>query len=200
VLIAGLTGGMACGKSFVAQELARLGARVIEADALGHRALAAGGEAYEPVVALFGREILGANGSIDRAALAARVFSDPAALERLNAIVHPAVRKMALAEMENIRAREPRAVVIYVAAILFESGAYRDVQKTIVVHCTRAQQIERAQSRSGLTEAQIVARLDRQMPLDEKIARADYTIDASGTPEDTLRETRQIWENLVRQA
>lgn len=192
MLIAGLTGGIACGKSFVAAEFARLGAHVIEADALGHQALAPGGEAYQAVVDAFG--------TADRKALGARVFGDAEALAKLNAIVHPAVRRMALREMESIRNRAPRAVVIYVAAILFESGAYKDVEKTIVVHCTREQQVERARARSGMSEAEITARIDRQMPIGEKIARADYTIDSSGTPDDTLRQTRQVWENLVRLA
>jgi dephospho-CoA kinase len=196
MLIAGLTGGMACGKSFVARALAEWGCSIIEADELGHDVLLPGGDAFEPVVAAFGREILNSEGQIDRAALAARVFGNPAELARLNAIVHPAVRNLALRRMQESTA----SVVIYVAAILIESGAYKDVQKIIVVACSREQQIERSLDRPGATEADILARLERQMPLEEKKKHADYLIDTSGTREDTLRQTRIVWEDLIRQA
>jgi dephospho-CoA kinase len=146
-----------------------------------------GGDAYEAVMAAFG--------TVDRAALAARVFSDPAELAKLNAIVHPTVRKLALKRLAEADAK----VGIYVAAILLESGAYRDVGKIIVVTCSREQQIARAVARGG-KEADVLARLSRQMPLDEKKARADYVIDASGTEEETLRQTKLVWEDLIRQA
>lgn len=200
MLIVGLTGGMACGKSFVAKELERLGAHVLEADLLGHEVLAPDGEAFAPVVALFGSEILDSAGRISRPALAAKVFSQPAELEKLNAIVHPAVRRLAQRRMAEIAAKDPAAVVVYIAAILFESGGYRDVAKTIVVHCHREQQLARALARPGANQADVIARLDRQMPMEQKIARADYLIDTSGTEEHTLRQTRLVWENLLSEA
>ena len=200
MLIAGLTGGMACGKSFVARELGNLGCSVIEADDVGHEVLTPGGEAFAPVVTAFGTDILNPKGWIDRAALAAKVFGNPKELERLNAIVHPAVRQVALRQMREIGKSDPHAVVIYVAAILLESGAYRDVDQIIVVTCTREQQMARALERTGATEAAVIARLDRQMPLEEKQAYADYLIDASGTEAETLRQTREVWENLSVQA
>lgn len=200
MLIAGLTGGMGCGKSFVARALADLGCHVIEADELGHDVLLPEGDAFAPVVAAFGTEILDSEGRIDRAALAARVFGHPEELARLNGIVHPAVRNLAMRRMREIGAREPHAVIVYVAAILLESGAYKDVGKIIVVSCTREQQIARSMDRAGATEAGVLARLDRQMPLEEKKKRADYLIDTSGTKEDTLRQTRAVWEDLKRQA
>jgi dephospho-CoA kinase len=200
MLIAGLTGGMACGKSFVARALAELGAHIIEADDLGHEVLRPGGDAYQPVVAAFGPGVLDPAGNIDRSALASRVFGNPAELERLNAIVHPAVRNLAQRRTAEVGERDPHAVVVYVAAILLESGAYRDVQKIIVVSCAREQQIERAMDRPGATEQDVLARLERQMPLDEKKKRADYIIDTSGTRDDTLRQTTLVWEDLIRQA
>jgi dephospho-CoA kinase len=191
---------MGCGKSFVARALADLGCRVIEADELGHDVLLPGGDAFGPVVAAFGTGILDADGRIDRAALAARVFGHPEELARLNGIVHPAVRDLAMRRMREIGARDPHAVIVYVAAILLESGAYKDVGKIIVVSCTREQQIARSMDRPGATEVDVLARLDRQMPLEEKKKRADYLIDTSGTKEDTLRQTRSVWEDLNRQA
>lgn len=200
MLKVGLTGGMASGKSFVAAELGRLGCHVIEADEVGHQVLEPGGEAFEAVIAAFGREALDENGHIDRAKLAARVFDDPAQLEKLNAIVHPAVRTRATRTFTEIGARDPHGIVIYVAAILIESGAYREVDKIILVSCARAQQIERAMHRPDATEGGILARLERQMPLDKKKEFADYMIDTSGAKEDTLRQTERVYRELRRLA
>lgn len=192
MLIAGLTGGMACGKSFVADALRELGAYVIEADQLGHQVIGPDGEARAQVLAEFGET--------DRAKLATMVFGKPDELARLNAIVHPAVRERARRTIEEIRVRDPRAVIIYVAAILFESGGLEGTGKTIVVTCTREQQIARALERPGATEASVMARLAHQMPLAEKVARADYVIDSTGTKEDTLRQTKMVFKELRKMA
>jgi dephospho-CoA kinase len=191
MLIAGLTGGMACGKSFVAAELRRLGARTIEADELGHQVLAPGGEAHDAVRQAFG--------TADRAELAALVFGKPEVLARLNAIVHPAVRERAAKMVAETPASEP-AVIIYVAAILFESGGMAGMKKTIVVTCREDQQLERALERPGATREKVMARLAHQMPLAEKLAKADYVIDTGGTKEDTLRQTKLVFDELRRLA
>jgi dephospho-CoA kinase len=200
MLKVGLTGGMACGKSFVATALAELGCHVIEADEVAHDVIAPGGEAYDTVVTAFGAEILDDHKRINRSLLAAKVFGDPAQLDRLNAIVHPAVRTRALREFAAIGSRDPRAIVIYVAAILIESGAYREVDKIIVVSCAREQQIERAMSRPGASQASVLARLDRQMSLEKKKEFADYIIDAGGDRENTLRQTEAIYQRLKSEA
>jgi len=197
MLKVGLTGGMACGKSFVAATLGELGCEIIEADEVGRKAMEPGGEAYDAVIAAFGRQVLDERESIDRPALAELVFSNPVQLERLNAIVHPAVRAAALRRFAEIGARDPRAVAVYVAAILIESGAYREMDKIIVVSCERAQQIERAMHRPGAAEAGVLARLQSQMPLEKKLTFADYTIDTRGTKEDTIRQTKLVYEDLV---
>jgi dephospho-CoA kinase len=180
MLIAGLTGGMACGKSFVARAFADLGCFVMEADEIGHEVLQPGGAAHDAVMAAFG--------TTDR------VFSDPAALARLNAIVHPAVRVAAMKRAEA----SGHDIVIYVAAILIESGAYLGVDKVIVVSCDEADQMERALGRPGATEEAIRARLARQMSLSEKRKFADYVIDTRGAKEDTLRQTKEVYEQLRR--
>jgi dephospho-CoA kinase len=192
VLIAGLTGGMACGKSFVAHALRELGAYVIEADELGHQVIGPDGEARAQVLAEFGET--------DRAKLAAMVFVKPDRLAKLNAIVHPAVRARSRRMIEEIGARDPHAMVVYVAAILMESGGLEGISKTIVVACTEAQQIARALERPGATEASVMARLEHQMPVAEKVAKADYVIDTSGTKEDTLRQTKMVFEALRKMA
>ena len=198
MLKVGLTGGMACGKSFVAAELGRLGCHVVEADTVGHQVLEPGGEAYDGVVAAFGREILDPAGRIDRARLAQRVFGDPAQLEKLNSIVHPVVRERAARAFADIAAQDPQGIVIYAAAILIESGAYKEVDKIIVVSCTRAQQIERAMHRPDATETSVLARLERQMPLEKKKEFADYIIDTSGAKEETLRQAELVYRDLRR--
>jgi dephospho-CoA kinase len=192
MLKVGLTGGMACGKSFVAGELGRLGCHVIEADDVGREVMEPGGEAYDAVIAAFG--------TVDRPRLAELVFSAPEQLEKLNAIVHPAVRARASRQFQEFGARDPHGVVVYVAAILIEAGAYREVDKMIVVSCAREQQIERAMHRPGATESSVLARLERQMPLEKKKQFADYIIDTSGEREDTLRQTEIVYEDLRRLA
>jgi dephospho-CoA kinase len=192
MLKVGLTGGLACGKSFVAGAMHKLGCHVIEADDVGHEVMAPGGEAYDAVLAAFG--------TIDRIQLAELVFSHPDQLERLNAIVHPAVRTRAARQFQELGARDPHGVVVYVVAILIESGAYREVDKIILVSCPREQQIERALQRPGATEAGVLARLERQMPLEKKREFADYIIDTSGDKEDTLRQTEIVYEDLRRLA
>ena len=191
---------MACGKSFVASALRDLGCDVIEADETGREAMQPGGEAYAPIVAAFGSGILDEQGAIDRPKLAALVFGNPEQLERLNAIVHPAVRKRALRQLAEIGGRDPHAIAVYVAAILIESGAWREMDKMIVVSCERAQQIERAMHRPGAVESGVLARLESQMPLEKKLTFADYVVDTSGTKEDTLRQTAKVYEDLRRLA
>lgn len=196
VLIAGLTGGLACGKSFVAEEFRRLGCHIVEADELGHEVLLPGGKAYAPAMEQFGREILNADGTIDRARLAQAVFGDPSALAKLNAIVHPAVQELLQERLREITQEDPNAIVIYVAAILVETGAWRDYDKLIVVECSRESQIERALKRLNATRADVEARLGRQLPAEEKRAYAHYIIQTDGVKEETIRQTRMVFEDL----
>jgi dephospho-CoA kinase len=200
MLKVGLTGGMACGKSFVAAALGELGCHILEADDVAHEVISPGGEAYDAVLTAFGPGILDDQKRIDRAFLAAKVFGDPVQLDRLNAIVHPAVRARALREFAAIGASDPHGIVIYVAAILIESGAYREVDKIIVVSCAREQQIERAMHRPGASQTSVLARLDRQMSLEKKKEFADYVIDTSGERESTLRQTKEICQQLKSEA
>ncbi len=195
----GLTGGLACGKSFVGKTLVSLGAHLIHADDLGHHALAPDGEAYEPVVREFGREILSPDGQIDRQRLAALVFGHPDRLRKLNALVHPAVHRLQQAREQDILAADPQAMIVVEAAILIEIGTYKSYDRIILVTCDERQQIERAVSRDGVTLEDAKARISRQLPLDVKRKFADYIIDTSGTKEDTIRQTREVYETLLHQ-
>jgi dephospho-CoA kinase len=198
MLKVGLTGGLACGKSFVGGALADMGCLLIQADELGHEVLSPGGEAYEDVVSEFGRDILAGDGSIDRRALAARVFGDPERLERLNALVHPAVIRREEQLSAEFAARKPDGIAVVEAAILIETGSYKRFDKMIVVTCDDERQLERAMGREGAVEADVRARLKRQMSAAEKRKFADFVIDTSGDKEDTLRQTREVYQQLRR--
>ncbi|HXK03941.1 MAG TPA: dephospho-CoA kinase [Verrucomicrobiae bacterium] len=196
MLRVGLTGGLACGKSFVGEALAGMGCLLVQADELGHEVLAPGGEAYEGVVTEFGQGILAGDGAIDRRALAARVFGQPERLERLNSLVHPAVIRREEDRIAAFAARHPDGIAVVEAAILIETGSYKRFDKLILVTCSQDQQLERALRRSGAVEADVRARLSRQMPVAEKRKFADFVIDTSGEKEDTLRQTRAVYQAL----
>lgn len=197
----GLTGGLASGKSTVAAVLRELGAFHVDADAIAREAIEPGGGAHEAVVTRFGRGILAPGGGIDRKALAALVFGDPAALADLNAIVHPRVRE----EMErridaHARGESPAAVAIVDAALLVEAGFHAALDAVVVAACPPEVQVARAVARGGMTEGEARARIAAQAPLAAKLAAADYVIDTGGTVEDTRRRTEDVWRALLARA
>lgn len=198
MLRTGLTGGLASGKSTVAALFRELGAFHIDADLIVHELLAPGGAAEPAVVARFGTGIVGAGGVIDRKALADIVFTDPRARADLNALVHPLVRAE-IARRLSARESGPAAspVAIVDAALLVEAGIHREMDALVVVTCSEATQIARA-VRRGLTEAEARARMAAQAPLAEKVAAADVLIDNEGSLEETRRQVREAWGELVR--
>jgi dephospho-CoA kinase len=197
MLKVGLTGGLATGKSFVGAALAELGCYLIKADELGHQVLLPGGEAYDGVVREFGARILNPDGTIDRKRLAAEVFDNPERLAALNRLVHPPVIRREEEFVAKIAAREPGAIAVVEAAILIETGSYKRFDAIILAVCGEEQQVERAVLRDGSDPEVVRARIRRQMPLDEKRKYATYIIDTSGSKEDTLRQTRAVY-NLLR--
>ncbi len=200
MLRVGLTGGLATGKSFVGRTLASLGCHLIRNDELGHAVMLPGGEAYDGIVREFGTEILNPDGTIDRRRLANLVFNDIHAVDRLsalNALVHPPVRARTRAELEAFEKAHPDGIAVVEAAILIETGSFRDYEKLIVAVCGIEQQIERAMSRDRLTREEVLNRLSRQMPLAEKVRHADYVIDTSGTKESTIAQTKIVYDSLV---
>lgn len=196
MLRVGLTGGLASGKSFVGRALADLGCRVIQADELGHEVLLPTGEAYSPALKEFGDAILNSEGEIDRRKLAAIVFNDPVALAKLSAIVHPAVARREAHILAGIAQTEPEAIAVVEAAILVETGSYKNFDRLIVVICKPEQQLERAMHRDSYSQEEALARLRRQLPLEEKKRVAHYVIDTSGEKEDTLQQTREVYRSL----
>ena len=198
MLRVGLTGGMACGKTFVGQALVDLGCHLLQADHLGHDALLPGGAAYDAVVREFGKSILDVDGKIDRRALASMVFESPQRLALLSSLVHPAVFRKEAEWMDGVAARDPRGIAVVEAAILIETGSYKRFDKLIVVSCSEDQQVARAMKRDAVKREEVLARLRRQMPLVEKRKFADFVIDASGTKEETLRQTHLVFDTLRR--
>jgi dephospho-CoA kinase len=194
----GLTGGIASGKSTAARMFQSLGARIVDADRVGHEMLRSTSPAHAELVQQFGPTILNATGEIDRARLGRVVFSDPAKLARLNAIVHPRI----IARVEELaaqhQAEDPSSVVMVDAALIFEAGIGSRFTKVIVVWCSPEEQIERLMAKAGITRAQAEQRIAMQMPADEKRRRADYVIDTSGSLEETRAQVENVWENLKR--
>jgi len=196
MLKVGLTGGLASGKSFVGHALADLGCHLIEADRLGHEVLLPGGEAYDGVVGEFGTGILNPDGTIHRKRLAAEVFGKPERLAVLNSLVHPPVFRRENALMKEYESQDPRGIAVVEAAILIETGSYKRFDRLILVVCDEASQLERAVKRDNGDVEELRARLQRQMPVEEKKRFADYLIDTSGSKEETLRQTRVVYDAL----
>jgi dephospho-CoA kinase len=194
----GLTGGLACGKSFVGEALAEWGCHVLQADRLGHEVLLPGGEAFEPVVREFGPGVLGEGGEIDRRVLAAQVFGRADRLALLNSLVHPPVLRREEEWLARVAARDAHGIAVVEAAILIETGSYKRFDKLIVVACEEEQQVQRSMQRDGVARAEALARIGRQMPLAEKLKFADFAVDASGSKEETVRQARAVYESLRR--
>ena len=192
----GLTGGYASGKSFVARELERLGCRLIYADQPGHAVLEPNGEAYAPTVEAFGPDILASDGSIDRKKLGAIVFQSPEQLETLSSFVHPAVFRLEERLLSEFAREHPHTIAVIEAAILIETGRYQVFDRLILTACSEEVQIARGMHRDGLTREQVLARLSKQMPLEEKKRYADYVIDTGGPKEQTLEHVRAIFAEL----
>ena len=196
MLNVGLTGGIASGKSTVAQMLVELGAVHIDFDVLAHRVERPGQPAWEELVAAFGREILNGDETINRAVLGEVVFRDAARRERLNAIVHPAVFASWRRELEDIEKQSPHAVVLSDVPLLFEVGAEGMVDLVLLVYIPPAEQLRRLMLRNGYTRPEAEARLASQMSIDAKLARVDLVIDNRGTREETRRRAAAVWEEL----
>jgi dephospho-CoA kinase len=197
MLLVGLTGGIGSGKSTVARMLQDRGAVVLDADGFARVAVVAGSPGLRSVVARFGRDILIAEGELDRPKLASIVFADPKALADLEAIVHPEVRRMiADGIQENLDADR---VVVLVNPLLIEMGTHRDCDVVVVVSVSPDTQIARSMAR-GMMEEDVRARIAAQLPLEERARTADVLIDNEGSVADLEREVDVLWRQLEARA
>jgi dephospho-CoA kinase len=185
MLRVGLTGSIATGKSFVSGVLA---GRVVEPGTEGLRA----------VVEEFGAEVLDADGALDRARLGALVFGDARRRGRLNSILHPLIYAEQEALLRRWEEEDPRAVGVVDAALLIESGGYRRFDKLVVVHCRPGAQLERLMRRNNLSREEAGRRIASQMPQEEKLRYADFSVDTSGSFEETRARTEDVYKALRR--
>jgi dephospho-CoA kinase len=179
--VVGLTGGIATGKSTFAGELRALGLPVIDADALARAAVAPGSPALAQIARELGSVVLLPDGTLDRKRVASIVFADPGARRRLEAITHPAVRRLVLEETMRLAA-EGRPLAFYDVPLLFEVGLDRELDSVVVVYAPRAVQKERLVRRDHLAPEEAEARLAAQLDIEEKARRADFVVENVGPP------------------
>lgn len=191
-----LTGGIASGKSTIARRLEEHGAIIIDADQIVRDVQAPGSPVLAAIEAEFGEDVIDASGALDRAGLGARVFGDPAALQRLNAIVHPAVRAESQRRFEEATA-DPAAIVIYDVPLLVEARADDPWDMIIVAHAPAAVRLRRLVELRGMEESAAQDRIDAQVPDDKRLEIADTVIDTSGTMEQTIAQTDAFWARLT---
>lgn len=191
----GLTGGIASGKSTVAAILKRLGAAIVDADALAREVVEPGRDAWKNIVETFGAEVLQADRTLDRQKLRATIFNNPAARKKLEAIIHPRVR--ALAE-ERIRQHTAAgyAIVVYEVPLLFEGNLHEWLRPVVLVACDLDTQKRRLQERDGLSAEASQKHIDAQMSLAEKRRLADYVIENDGSLEDLEGEVQTVLNKI----
>ena len=196
MLVVGLTGGIASGKSIVAGILKHLGARVIDADMVSRELVLPHTRCWKSITAHFGKGILNKDLSINRKKLASQIFSNPEKRMRLNKIIHPAIKKRIRQMITQIGHDDAEALVIVDAALLVETGMYRDYDRLVVVAADENVQLARLmrRDRCSLTAAQ--RRLRSQLPLAPKMQVADYVINNQGSLAQTRRQTRTLFKLL----
>jgi dephospho-CoA kinase len=199
MLLVGLTGNIGSGKSTVAQMLSERGATIIDADVLARRAVEVGTAAFEKIVARWGREILTADGQLDRAALRRLVFADHEQLEELNQIVHPEVERLRSRLVEQARKRGD-ALVVCDIPLLFERHMTDRFDRIILVDAHRGVRLERLVKDRGLEQTEAMDMIASQMPAELKRARADFIIENDGTLMQLERRVQDAWTTLLVQS
>ncbi len=195
--VLGLTGGIACGKTAVAQMFLARGVPVVDADQVARDVVAPGTDGLAAVVEAFGPGVLASDGTLDRKRLGERVFSDEGARKALNAILHPRIAAESMGRLAALSG-EGHGFALYDAALLVENGAYKSFAGLIVVTARPEVQLARLVARDAITEAEARARIDAQWPLERKVAVATHVIDNSGTREALAARVAEVYAELVR--
>ena len=198
IMILGLTGNIASGKSTVAGFFAEAGAKLLSADQLAREVVRPGSPLLRQIVARFGAEVLLPGGELDRDVLSKLIFADPQARRALNEMMHPAIADLSQQRLAELNV-DAGSLVVYESPLLFEAGAEGRVDKILVVTVDPQQQLLRLMQRDAIDEQTARSRIEAQMPQFEKISRADFVIDNSGTPADCRRKVMNLAENLYSQ-
>ena len=195
----GLTGGIASGKSTVARRLVEHGAVHIDADDLARRVVEPGKPAFDAVVEAFGPGVVRRDGTLDRPKLGELVFNDAQARDRLNAIVHPAVRELSAKLFEKGEREDPDAVVVYDVPLLVEASVDHPFDLIVVTSAPRRTQVNRLVEERGLDPGHAEARVDAQVDDAERRAIADVVIDTDGSMAHTMSQTDALWHRIIRE-
>lgn len=191
-----LTGGIASGKSTIARRLAELGAVIVDADQIVRDVQAPGSAVLGRIGEVFGVDVIAEDGALDRAALGAKVFADPAQLARLNAIVHPAVRAESQRRFEAAASADPKTVVVYDVPLLVEARVDDPWDLIVVAHAPADERRRRLVELRGMAEHAAQERIDAQVSDEHRLAIADEVIDTSGSLDETIRQTDALWERI----
>jgi len=195
--VIGLTGGIAAGKTTVSAMLRELGAVILDADNIAHELMAPYQPAWYKICQHFGEEYILPDGKINRQKLGRLVFSNPSALKELNAIIHPIIKDYIEKEIEKLRREGFDGVVVVDAALIFEAGWTEMLDEIWVVKVDYQTQLQRLMKRNNLTQEEAINRIESQMSQEEKIARADKVIDNSLSIDDTLKQVKAFWIELL---
>jgi len=198
-LVVGLTGGIVSGKSTVALMFKDLGAKIVDADKLGHSVILPHKPAWEKIVKIFGKDILQNDLTIDREKLGKIVFANQSLLKKLNDITHPEITKIIKKEIDSLKNKtyNQKKILIIDAALIYEAKIDRLMDKIIVVYIDEDEQIKRLIKRNNLSKDEALQRIKSQMPMKEKVKMADYVIDNSNSLDKTKKQVEKIWKNLV---
>jgi dephospho-CoA kinase len=195
--IVGLTGGIATGKSTVCKMFGKLGAAIVDADTIAHQAVASGSPAWQEIVAWFGREILQPDGQIDRKKLGSLIFEDAGQRAALNRIVHPVVFAQMDRQVRQLDAAGACKLVLLDIPLLFESGMHEQIRPIIVVYLSPSLQLQRLMARDGISQADALARIRSQLPIESKKDLADHVIDNGQDRRHTLAQTQSLYQTLI---
>lgn len=196
MLIIGLTGGVASGKSLVSEIWKKEGAYIIDADQIARDLVKPYSDSWKDIVNLFGREIVQENGHINRKRLASIIFSNPEKRELLNNILHPRIKEEIYKRINEIKNTDPQAIVVIDAPLLIERGEYYEVDKVVVVTSKEEDQIERIKLRNGLQKEEAKKIIDSQMPLSEKLKFADFVITNDGSIEEVRKKAIDVFQEI----
>ncbi len=197
MFVVGLTGGIASGKSVVSNMLRDLGASIIDADEISREIMIPHTKCWEEVITSYGSDLLLEDLTIDRKKLAISVFKDSEQIKKLNRIVHPYIMQRIEEMIEEIKDKDPQALVIVDAALLVETGVYKHYDKLIVVYVSKETQLKRLMIRDAMSQEEAESRIDLQSPLTEKLKVADYIIENEVSLSKTREEVEKVYKALT---